>query len=86
MEGKQTCGYYVADHITSAPSIRFPVKELVTLCRAKDVQVVVNGAHAPGHLPLNLTDIDADFYVGTSSSNQPQNKLLNYCTVRFSEK
>ena len=55
---------FVTDHVTSAPSVLFPVKRLVTLCRDRGVQVVVNGAHAPGHLPLDVADIDADFYVG----------------------
>ena len=57
-----------ADHLSSAPSIQFPVTKLVQLCHSKGVMVVVNGTHAPGQVPLDLTDLDADFYVGKSSS------------------
>lgn len=41
-----------------------PVKKLVEVCHHHDVIAVVDGAHAPGQIPLNLPDIDADFYTG----------------------
>lgn len=60
--------YESIDHISSAPSIRFPVEELTKLCRSRGVIVIINGAHSPGHVPLNLMELGADFYVGKGSS------------------
>lgn len=54
----------VVDHITSPSSILFPVKEIVKVCHEYGVTVVVDGAHAPGQLELDLTDIGAEYYTG----------------------
>jgi len=50
-------------HITSTPAIILPVKELVQLCRNKGVLVLIDGAHVLGNIPLNIPDIDPDFYI-----------------------
>jgi isopenicillin-N epimerase len=54
----------LCDHITSPSAIIFPLQQLVALARQRGVLVLVDGAHAPGSLPLDLTLIDADFYTG----------------------
>lgn len=54
----------VFDHITSSTAFVLPVKELVDVCHARGVPVLIDGAHGPGQLQLNLTDLKADFYVG----------------------
>jgi isopenicillin-N epimerase len=51
-------------HIASIPAIVLPVKRLTQLCHEKGVRVLIDGAHVPGHMTLNVTDIGADFYVG----------------------
>jgi selenocysteine lyase/cysteine desulfurase len=50
-------------HITSTPGIILPVKRLAELCRAHGVLVFIDGAHAMGHIPLNVTDLGVDFYL-----------------------
>nr|XP_054769956.1 uncharacterized protein LOC129277813 isoform X1 [Lytechinus pictus] len=52
------------DHITSFSAIVMPIKELVDLCHSHGVIVAIDGAHAPGQIPLRLEDIGADFYCG----------------------
>ncbi|MAI67392.1 MAG: hypothetical protein CMJ26_05910 [Phycisphaerae bacterium] len=54
----------VIDHVSSSSAIVFPVQEIIALCKEKGVLVVVDGAHAPGMLNLNIDELDADWYVG----------------------
>jgi len=54
----------LVDHITSPSGIVFPIAEIVALCRARGVRVLVDGAHAPGMVPLDLETLGADYYTG----------------------
>lgn len=51
-------------HITSATGLILPVKEVVEEANRRGIPVFVDGAHVPGHIELNLTDLNADFYTG----------------------
>lgn len=52
----------VLDHITSESALVFPLAELAAVCRTRGVAVLVDGAHAPGVLPLDLQSLGADWY------------------------
>jgi isopenicillin-N epimerase len=52
------------DHIISPTALVLPIAELVALCTARGIQVVVDGAHAPGQIPLDVTAIGATWYTG----------------------
>ncbi len=50
--------------ITSTTALIFPVKEICEIAKAKGLFTIVDGAHVPGHIPLNLAEIQADVYTG----------------------
>jgi isopenicillin-N epimerase len=53
------------NQISSATALIFPVKEICDKARSLGLIVIVDGAHVPGHIDLNIADLDPDFYTGT---------------------
>lgn len=51
-------------HITSPTAQRMPVKEIAHRAKAAGLLTVIDGAHAPGQIWVDLEDIGADFYAG----------------------
>lgn len=54
----------VFDHITSPTAIIYPVKELIDLCKSKGIMTLVDGAHTPGMISLNIDNIKPDWFTG----------------------
>jgi isopenicillin-N epimerase len=54
----------VCSHITSGTGLIVPIKELAELAHAHGAMIAVDGAHAPGMIPLDLSDLACDFYGG----------------------
>jgi isopenicillin-N epimerase len=51
-------------HITSPTAARLPVEMICKRARAAGILTLIDGAHTPGQISLDLQDIDPDFYVG----------------------
>ena len=51
-------------HITSATGLILPIKEICDEAKRRDLLTIIDGAHVPGQLPLNIGELDPDVYVG----------------------
>jgi isopenicillin-N epimerase len=51
-------------HVTSETAVVLPLAEIVARARDAGLTTVVDGAHAPGHVPVDLRRLDPDFYAG----------------------
>jgi isopenicillin-N epimerase len=54
----------VLDHIASPTGLVFPVERLARLARSRGARVLVDGAHAPGQIALDIPALAVDWYVG----------------------
>jgi isopenicillin-N epimerase len=54
----------VIDHLASPSALIFPVAEITNLCRRRNILVLVDGAHAPGQIDLDIDALGADWYIG----------------------
>ena len=54
----------IVDHISSPTGLVWPVKEIVAAARKRGALVLVDGAHAPGQLELDVPALGADWYTG----------------------
>ena len=51
-------------HITSATALILPVEEICAIARQRGILIFIDGAHAPGHIPLNISALQPDIYTG----------------------
>ena len=51
-------------HITSQTALIFPVEEICKIAKSKGIITIIDGAHAPGHIDLDITQIGCDYYTG----------------------
>ena len=63
---RQGVSLAVLDHVTSPTGLVLPIQRMVQRCKAHGVRVLVDGAHAPGMVPLDLSALGADWYTGNA--------------------
>ena len=51
-------------HITSPTAIIFPIAEICALAKERNIMTIIDGAHAPAQIDLNLETLGADIYTG----------------------
>jgi cysteine desulfurase/selenocysteine lyase len=50
-------------HSSNVLGTIFPVKQIVSMCHARGIPVLIDGAQAAPHMPIDMQDIGSDFYV-----------------------
>jgi len=53
-------------HITSPTALKFPVEAICKRARAAGILTIIDGAHAPGQIALDLHAVGADIYIGAA--------------------
>ena len=53
------------NQISSATALIFPVKEICDKARELGLITIIDGAHVPGQMDLNIAELNPDFYTGT---------------------
>ncbi len=52
------------DHVTSPTGLLLPLKSIIDLAHTRGIRVLVDGAHAPGMVPIDLSELNPDYYTG----------------------
>lgn len=53
------------NQMSSATALIFPVKEICDRARELGLITIIDGAHVPGHIDLNISELNPDYYTGT---------------------
>jgi isopenicillin-N epimerase len=56
--------FVLIDHVTSPTGVVLPIEDIVTPLETRGVTVMVDGAHGPGMVPLDLNRLGASYYAG----------------------
>ena len=51
-------------HITSSTALIFPIEKIIKLANEQNILTIIDGAHVPAHIPLNIHELGCDFYTG----------------------
>ena len=63
-------------------AMKFPVEEVVQFAKEKKILTIIDGAHVPGHIPLNIKKLDPDIYTGACHKWMCTPKGISFLYVR----
>lgn len=75
-------------HITSQTALILPVKEICKKARELGIFVIVDGAHAPAYIDLDVSEIGADVYIGACHKwmMAPKGSSFMWCRKEVQDK
>ena len=56
--------YIFISQITSSTGMILPIDEIVLEAKSRGIKTIIDGAHVPAHIDLDIKDLDPDYYVG----------------------
>jgi isopenicillin-N epimerase len=56
--------FVLIDHVTSSTGIRFPIERIIPILKERGITVMIDGAHAPGMLDIDIAGLNVDYYTG----------------------
>jgi isopenicillin-N epimerase len=56
--------YIFISHITSGTGMILPIEKIMTEAKKRGIRTIIDGAHVPGHIDLDIKKLDPDYYVG----------------------
>ncbi len=73
--------------ITSSTGLIFPVAGICKKAREAGILTIIDGAHVPGHIPLNIREMDPDIYTGACHKwlSAPKGTTFLYVRKDFQE-
>ena len=56
--------YVFISQITSTTGMILPIPEIVVEAKKRGIKTIIDGAHVPAHISLNIKELDPDYYTG----------------------
>jgi len=77
--------YALVDHIVSSSGVVMPLKEIIELLGSRGIETIVDGAHGPGQIPLDLSKLGCMAYTGNCHKwmGSPRSAALLYVRPDF---
>ncbi|KAF8673990.1 PLP-dependent transferase [Rhizoctonia solani] len=72
----------VIDALASNPGVHLPWEELTKVCKEEGIYSLIDGAHAIGQIPLDMSISDPDFFVSASDTSY-LSRILRGCAVLY---
>ncbi len=74
--------------ITSSTGLIFPAMDICKKAKEAGIMTIIDGAHVPAHIPLNISEMDPDIYVGACHKwlSAPKGSSFLYVKTSLQEK